>query len=458
MGSRQLPRDGQRPAGRGGWSFWERLARPRPAGCGSRCHSAHRRRRHTPRLTDGGSAVDARGAAIEGGRTGFARVYRSGSTSEELIIQAIPSPRNRLRHPASISSPSRALWIIPAGATNRRYRHPGNQRHRRRIPGARSNHAQPAQPLPESEPNYAGLIHQHQRGYREQRLPSGPRPTISIAAHQAASEGGSQGVTRITLSDAPVNVARRHVRDRRDPSTAAANDYVPLSATVTIPANQTTADISISAIDTSPRGDRATPYHLRAPTDSSMSSRRPLRPRSTFLITNHPSIPTTPWYDCVPHRNGRKGAWQAASELSRTGNVTEPLTVDYAINWTAGHAVIGSDFELRPARRPPARPGWKRDVPRWRNDHGHHDYRHRRHPSRKQRGRLPVAGGGHFWRVFTGQPQDGQRLDCGKPRITPVPQATALAPQPTRANRRTTTHNTFDLTLAGPSPEPLPAS
>jgi len=65
---------------------------------------------------------------------------------------------------------------------------------------------------------------------------------------QSASEAGGQGYVRVSRSEASATAVIVSYQIAAT-STAAANDYAPLGGTITIPANQTTADILITAID-----------------------------------------------------------------------------------------------------------------------------------------------------------------------------------------------------------------
>jgi hypothetical protein len=190
---------------------------------------------------------------------------------------------------------------------------------------------------------------------------SGTRPTIALAVQQNASESGgaagsglgAAGVLRVTLSEtATSNLVVFYKVDST--STAGANDFQALAGNLTIAQGQTYADIVVTPID-----------DLRIEATESLTlsitgaddRRYALAATHTATVTitdNEQPVSTLPMVTIVGPTD-ENNAWEPASGelgsvgafvLSRTGNLTNPLAVDFAINGFQGSrlAELGTDF------------------------------------------------------------------------------------------------------------------
>jgi hypothetical protein len=319
-------------------------------------------------VQSGGPLPDTMSDAIEGHRNGYVRVFRDGPANQSLTVRYVvlsdPAAGDDAKPDVDYQRLSGTV-TIPAGAVSADVviRPIENQT----VAGTRKIRFALLDPLAQAatQPSYVlGTPTAATVSIADEDF-AGSRPTISItetadgreAGGVAGTGLGSPGTFRVTLSEpssTPVVVCYSIDPD----SAATTDDFLPLSGSVTIPANQTTADIVVTPIDhRRPQGSES--LKLLVTGADQIRYVVGAQESATINIVNDDPLPGAnlpvvtiqkPADGDDAKEPGDSGSGIAGQDgtftLTRSGSLASALTVAYTINnYAAAYlAAPGTDF------------------------------------------------------------------------------------------------------------------
>ena len=158
-------------------------------------------------------------------------------------------------------------------------------------------------------------------------------PTVSVASSDSVPEGqtgdtsfASVHVTLSAISGKPVSVAWATADGT---ATAAGNDYTPDSGTVEFAPGETDTTVQVAVIgDTSSEGDETFDITLSAPVDATLGNATD----TVTILDNDPIPPGDAVFSVsdVTKREGRTGTTTFTFTVTRSGETTTAVDVDYA--------------------------------------------------------------------------------------------------------------------------------
>ncbi|MCY2990951.1 MAG: hypothetical protein NTY19_24210 [Planctomycetota bacterium] len=297
-------------------------------------------------VTDGGTILDATHDAHEGSETGWFRIYRTGATTDSLIVYFAVQTEGTTAS-ANDYDPLPQYALIASGSSYADILV-------RPIDDSEVEGDETLRLALVSQPDYLAGIQDYEVGDPSAATLMiadndfvGPLLPVSIVAVQDAAEGGLPGyfhIARPAASNEAVTV--NYVVDTS--STADAQDYQPLSGSVIIPGGEVGADIVVTAIDDAlVEGDEV----LRITLTSVITASREYTGTATaeIHILDNDTTSTSPKVWIADRTRAYEGGVNGWFRRARTNeNLAQPLTVHFVIEPLYSTAQNGVDFEFLP--------------------------------------------------------------------------------------------------------------
>ncbi|MCP9787052.1 ELWxxDGT repeat protein, partial [Cyanobium sp. N5-Cardenillas] len=173
-----------------------------------------------------------------------------------------------------------------------------------------------------------------------------PPPVVSISLAPATAEEGEAFTLTATRSGAVLSQPTTVTYTITGPAANAGDIATPLTGTITILANQTTATLSIGTVeDTVVEADEPFTVTITNPVNGSIGT---ATATATILNDDAAALPVIT-LAISPASVLENGAGNLVYTFTRTGATTNPLTVNYTIGGTATN---GSDYGLIPTSGP----------------------------------------------------------------------------------------------------------